>query len=913
MFRLNVRLAFRHALVAAALSFSLWCQASIILLEPFDYPDGPLVGSARGRWETHSGKTNELDVLSGEAQLVQSRSEDAGAPLTGRPYLEDHPVGAIYVKFQFRFVAVPTAAGGGYFAHFKDDAGGFRGRVWAVTNGASAGSARLGISSGGTTPSSILARDLSPGGNHTVLVRYELATARTTLWIDPTSESDVSASSVDKNTPISVERFALRQNSGIGRISIDRIVVATSFAEALSGVVVEPVLPEITTQPQDLEIEEGGTAEFRAAATRAASFQWTHDSIPLVNETNATLNLSNVIASQAGAYRVTAINPSGTVESRKATLIVHPVVRVERMRIIELRGRVQPPNFVPDSTESLMATEGVVTSAINLASPPDVLFFIQDDTAGIAVFWKGGATHQPPQFGDKVRVTGLLGHFNGLLQFVVDPVRRGTQVESLAAGQSVPVPMAIDFDAVLDIARMERIEGSRVAALSVRLDTTAAEFARGGNLTMTNLDGRTFVARLDSRLPEPPVKTKPRGPVNVIGLLSQFDSTNPRTNGYQLLVNRWEDIREVAPAPELRFTNEVRLIRLGDAPTNQFSELVLLPGERLTLRAWAVDPQSKPVFLWLDSRGMPATAQWITGKPESTGSSATLTYTPSTVDASKSMLFRLIASNGESTNSLELGVYVPSVLEQRVTIGEFLANPTLDPTSPLYNPLRRKVPLTKDASLDEFVEIVNGTEVTLDFAGWTVSDSARVRHRFVEPFTVGASNSAVIFGGPSRGAEFAVEIPLIPASEGGEGLGLNNSGGDMLLLRNPAGNLVCRVVYGSVPSTGSLSRFPDVYGAFTNQALISGFAATPGRQFSGRNYFDGPLGPARRARVEMERVPDGVMLRWEEEPGRSYTVERTTDLGSNFRSIAPGLYRGEYLDRGAIGRAGFYRVIIHDR
>ena len=90
----------------------------------------------------------------------------------------------------------------------------------------------------------------------------------------------------------------------------------------LLTVVSEP--PVITLQPEDQTVTEGGAAHFAVSAegTQPLSYQWLMDGLRLPDETNASLVLSNVQASQAGDYTVVVANAVGSVTSAVARLTV---------------------------------------------------------------------------------------------------------------------------------------------------------------------------------------------------------------------------------------------------------------------------------------------------------------------------------------------------------------------------------------------------------------------------------------------------------------------------------------------------------------------------------------------------------------------------------------------------------------
>ncbi|WP_157772497.1 matrixin family metalloprotease [Lacunisphaera limnophila] len=83
--------------------------------------------------------------------------------------------------------------------------------------------------------------------------------------------------------------------------------------------------PGITTHPADATVTRGGSVSFSVTATGTAplAYQWFFGDSPIDGATSATYSLSNVTASQAGAYRVTVSNATGLVTSNTATLTVN--------------------------------------------------------------------------------------------------------------------------------------------------------------------------------------------------------------------------------------------------------------------------------------------------------------------------------------------------------------------------------------------------------------------------------------------------------------------------------------------------------------------------------------------------------------------------------------------------------------
>lgn len=103
----------------------------------------------------------------------------------------------------------------------------------------------------------------------------------------------------------------------------------TSFL-GLDDVSLKPLLnpggaPVITNQPPTQTfVVAGGTAAIMVGATGLPplSYQWLSNTIPIPGGTNATLNLTNAAANEAGTYSVIIINSSGYAVSSNAVLFV---------------------------------------------------------------------------------------------------------------------------------------------------------------------------------------------------------------------------------------------------------------------------------------------------------------------------------------------------------------------------------------------------------------------------------------------------------------------------------------------------------------------------------------------------------------------------------------------------------------
>jgi hypothetical protein len=95
----------------------------------------------------------------------------------------------------------------------------------------------------------------------------------------------------------------------------------------LDQVSVTPILaPVFVTRPEDAVVPVGAslTLTSEALGIQPLSYQWFHDSAPVLNATNATLLLPNASATNAGLYCVAATNASGRTQSVSVSVIVVP-------------------------------------------------------------------------------------------------------------------------------------------------------------------------------------------------------------------------------------------------------------------------------------------------------------------------------------------------------------------------------------------------------------------------------------------------------------------------------------------------------------------------------------------------------------------------------------------------------------
>lgn len=213
-----------------------YADNGLLLGDDFGYADGSVVANSSGNapypWVNNTGTAGQLQVTNGKLMLVNTNSEDAYRWFTNAPVTSTSGQ-LIYTRFVANFSELPTAnSTGEYFSHIYAFSGAYRARLFATTNGAAAGKYRISIANGGFV-TAVFPQDLSLGETHVVISRYNTGTGESTLWVDPTSEASPSVSAADATTTTTIYGISFRQQAGIGSMSIDDLLVGSTFDEVL--------------------------------------------------------------------------------------------------------------------------------------------------------------------------------------------------------------------------------------------------------------------------------------------------------------------------------------------------------------------------------------------------------------------------------------------------------------------------------------------------------------------------------------------------------------------------------------------------------------------------------------------------------------------------------------------------------
>ena len=856
-------------------------RAEVVLEESFTYDDGPIVVQAADTWKNHSGSSAQAEVYEGQLILTQSGSEDFHAKLAGGPYKKSSG-GTMYASFDVEFTELPIG-GGSYFAHFRDDGFGYRARIIAQTTGAEEGAFRIGASSKGKQSTALVENDLHLDTVYKVVIAMSLVDASTTLWIDPDDDAAGGVTTTDNGSAVDVTGFAFRQAKNIGAMLIDNLKAGTSLGDVTDGGGNDLA---ILSQPVSQTMLTGKTISFSVVATgvEPLAYQWSKDGADIDGATANALELADVSADDAGDYVVTVSNADGAVESDTATLEVQDSPGGDAVTIKHLRSLVDD-NREPSDTKTIFTAEGIVTTHTNMTGGSHSLFYFQDDTAGIAVYFRSGKSSHP-KAGDKVRVSAPLGHFNGLLEFVPDAGNAMHLVKVVSSDNALPEPAKLDFMQSDDAAAMEALEGSLVVVSEVEIDSGGgSKFSGGANYTLTDADGMTFTLRIDSRIKSIIDQPFPGTAVNVTGVLSQYMPDPPREGGYQLMPTRIEDI--FGPKlPTIEFTLKYdNLIRPGRPLESSRMDHFLLPGETVVIEAVIKNPAGDEVTVT-------PTGDWVLSANPAIEVTAKLVLTAGEADAGEPFDLSLEAENTEGVATLEWDIYVPSAAEQQVAVTEFLANPTGKATDGHYNPLHRETPSDSNriSVEDEFVEIANLGQTEVDLAGWSLSDAVALRSNFYEGDVLAKRGAVIVYGGRSSGSEPVLGDGglALPATEGTSGLGLNNSG-DTITLRNADGHVIDRIQFGKPTGKGSMTRHPGLNGAFADHSTVADALVSAGAWPSGSPFAEDPAVDIPEIKITVSMADGDITLNWEVSPAASYTVKASGSVAGPYEPVAEGL------------------------
>ncbi|MCG8608198.1 T9SS type A sorting domain-containing protein [bacterium] len=251
---------------------------------------------------------------------------------------------------------------------------------------------------------------------------------------------------------------------------------------------------------------EPNAQQFTWSPSDSASFGSVYYFVKLVQEDRDVLWSSPIWANSSGQY-------------------LPPENRITR--ISELRANLA--NGLPRNLERTNVTiRGIATAGREFGSRGPG--FLQDSTGAIAIFGASFIEKTIPNFPLEFEVIGKVSFFNGQTEITPYVTKR------LGLGSS-PQPQPVTSGEIA--ANGETYEGQLVKIANAQITGSFPPSGVSANITIDDgsgpcalrIDGDTNIAGTST----------PAGKVNVVGIVTQFDSTPPYDSGYQILPRSLDD------------------------------------------------------------------------------------------------------------------------------------------------------------------------------------------------------------------------------------------------------------------------------------------------------------------------------------------------------------------------------------
>lgn len=387
----------KKSIILGLLAVAVTSQAASILSDDFSYPDGAIVGAAGSPWLANSGNVGSMWATNSELEVagsVTGRTEDIAAPLSGGPYMSNGVVTTIYSKFTVYFTTPPSGAGT-YFAHITGEniTTDYRARLFAsVTNVATLGNAAagnffLGIGNSSSTLGLSVPwpAELTTNVVYTLVIKYELATGLSTLWVNPVDESSASVTATLSPSLTNPKYFGFRQASSGGVARIDALRIGTLFSD-VAGANTAPTISAIPAQYIPRDGNSGavsfvvGDAESLAGTLTVARASTNTTVVPLsgivINDgdgTNRTVTVTPA-AGQQGRSLVTLTVSDGanTASSSFLVTVGAPSISAIPNQIVGVNAAVPPVPFTVVDAESDALTYVVSSSNPNILQTANI-------------------------------------------------------------------------------------------------------------------------------------------------------------------------------------------------------------------------------------------------------------------------------------------------------------------------------------------------------------------------------------------------------------------------------------------------------------------------------------------------------------------------------------------------------------
>ncbi len=235
-----------------------------------------------------------------------------------------------------------------------------------------------------------------------------------------------------------------------------------------------------------------------------------------------------------------------------------PLYRIDALRSIDAVG-------LPDSLGVECRVRGVVYG-VDLQKGARVQFTLYDRSVnmGMGVFGTDKNRYEVTE-GDSVEVTGKVGFFNGLTQMNI------TEVKVLGNNSPLVEPLEVDS--------LGEYTESRLILLKDVEIIDPSKWKGDGSFFTVQLQGdddKRYTMYIDDAVDLSQMDRAPEGPLNVTGIGSQFDPSEPHNSGYQIAPRYYKDIEILWSTNNSHASPEVILY-----PNPANTQVVLLSGKRI--------------------------------------------------------------------------------------------------------------------------------------------------------------------------------------------------------------------------------------------------------------------------------------------------------------------------------------------
>ena len=260
------------------------------------------------------------------------------------------------------------------------------------------------------------------------------------------------------------------------------------------------------------------------------------------------LDAGEVKAGTSGDFKVTINNAPDKVYVTQITSnstgimlesAPESVTKADTDTVTSIRDvRASDDSGQPVNLNKTFTVEGVATVDNNILGTQKQNFYIQDDTAGINIFGSLDTTPYKALKGDKVRVTGNVLIYNGLLEL------EATSIVKIDEGSTIPEPKTLTINELNTYNTAEPLEGSLVTVTG----KVSAVQVTGANYNVTFVDENNKATTLrvmgaTGIVPETDLVSGKS--YTVTGIIGQYTTNKSATTGYQVFPRAKDDIAPI--------------------------------------------------------------------------------------------------------------------------------------------------------------------------------------------------------------------------------------------------------------------------------------------------------------------------------------------------------------------------------